>query len=197
MVTQYIVTMVTCPPSISLYNFGEHIEEPSPPPRYQNNIEMTGNLLSTGGVNLDKFFEDVEATKDDLRALETLHNQLQWSHEHSKMLQNAKYVKELRSVVNVLRKKFSDLMNSFNDLCNKTTTEYHKTVQRRYYTSQGEQLNDIENQVNRANSFINRGTTHLHVARPPSISLQNEKERKKVGAEAQGKAIVTEAPLDA
>ncbi|KAI3716619.1 hypothetical protein L1987_67614 [Smallanthus sonchifolius] len=72
-------------------------EENSPPSRHQNNIEMTGNAPSTGGVNLDKFFEDVEAIKDELRALETLHNQLQSSHEHSKTLHNAKSVKELRS----------------------------------------------------------------------------------------------------
>ncbi|KAI3706572.1 hypothetical protein L6452_24403 [Arctium lappa] len=72
-------------------------EEPSPPSRHQNNVEMTGNVPSTGGVNLDKFFEDVEAIKDELRALETLHNQLQSAHEHSKTLHNAKSVKELRS----------------------------------------------------------------------------------------------------
>ncbi|KAK9072720.1 hypothetical protein SSX86_009155 [Deinandra increscens subsp. villosa] len=74
-------------------------EESSPPSRHQNNnnIEMTGNAPSTGGVNLDKFFEDVEAIKDELRALETLHNQLQSSHEHSKTLHNAKSVKEVRS----------------------------------------------------------------------------------------------------
>lgn len=71
-------------------------EEGSPPSRFQN-VEMTGNAPSTGGANLDKFFEDVEAIKDELRALETLHNQLQSSHEHSKTLHNAKSVKELRS----------------------------------------------------------------------------------------------------
>ncbi|KAL8227137.1 hypothetical protein R6Q57_016969 [Mikania cordata] len=70
-------------------------EENSSPSRY--NIEMTGNAPATGGVNLDKFFEDVETIKDELRALETLHNQLQSSHEHSKTLHNAKSVKELRS----------------------------------------------------------------------------------------------------
>lgn len=77
-------------------------EEGSPPQpsrfqKDQNNVEMTGNAPSTGGVNLDKFFEDVEAIKDELRALETLHNQLQSSHEHSKTLHNAKSVKEVRS----------------------------------------------------------------------------------------------------
>lgn len=64
-------------------------EEQSPPA----DIEM-GN---TGGVNLDKFFEDVEAIKDELRDLETLYSQLQSAHEQSKTLHNAKAVKELRS----------------------------------------------------------------------------------------------------
>ncbi|KAI5679652.1 hypothetical protein M9H77_00879 [Catharanthus roseus] len=52
---------------------------------------------STGGVNLDKFFEDVEVIKDELRDLETLYSQLQTAHEQSKTLHNAKAVKELRT----------------------------------------------------------------------------------------------------
>ncbi|KAI7990336.1 Syntaxin-121 [Camellia lanceoleosa] len=48
-------------------------------------------------VNLDKFFEDVEAIKDDLRDLETLYHNLQTSHEQSKTLHSAKAVKDLRS----------------------------------------------------------------------------------------------------
>lgn len=57
-----------------------------------HSIEMT-----TGGVNLDKFFEDVEAIKDELRDLETLYTQLHSSNEQSKTLHNAKAVKELRT----------------------------------------------------------------------------------------------------
>lgn len=57
-------------------------------------IEM-GDI--TGGVNLDKFFEDVEAIKDELKGLEKLYSQLQTSHEKSKTLHNAKTVKDLRS----------------------------------------------------------------------------------------------------
>ncbi|CAK9152963.1 unnamed protein product [Ilex paraguariensis] len=59
-------------------------------------IQMT-NSPSTGGVNLDKFFEDVEAIKDELRDLETLYSQLQTANEQSKTLHNAKSIKDLRS----------------------------------------------------------------------------------------------------
>ena len=59
-------------------------------------VQMTSSV-STGGVNLDKFFEDVEGIKDDLRELELLHASLQSAHEQSKTLHNAKSVKDLRS----------------------------------------------------------------------------------------------------
>ena len=52
---------------------------------------------STGGVNLDKFFEDVESIKEELKELERLNQNLQSSHEHSKTLHNARAVKDLRS----------------------------------------------------------------------------------------------------
>ncbi|KAL3623447.1 hypothetical protein CASFOL_032263 [Castilleja foliolosa] len=62
------------------------------PPQRSNSIEMT-----TGGVNLDRFFEDVEAIKEELSDLETIYTQLQSSHEQSKTLHNSKSVKDLRS----------------------------------------------------------------------------------------------------
>ncbi|CAN4089647.1 unnamed protein product [Withania somnifera] len=52
---------------------------------------------TTSGVNLDKFFKDVEAIKDDLKGLEKLYGQLQSANEKSKTLHNAKAVNELRS----------------------------------------------------------------------------------------------------
>ncbi|KAL3652594.1 hypothetical protein CASFOL_000681 [Castilleja foliolosa] len=59
------------------------------PPQRSNSIEMT-----TGGVNLDRFFEDVEAIKEELSDLETIYTQL---HEQSKTLHNSKSVEDLRS----------------------------------------------------------------------------------------------------
>lgn len=65
------------------------------PPHDSHTIEMSNT--NNGGVNLDKFFEDVEAIKDELKELETLYGQLQTANEKSKTLHNAKAVKDLRA----------------------------------------------------------------------------------------------------
>ncbi|XP_058114355.1 syntaxin-124-like [Magnolia sinica] len=48
-------------------------------------------------VNLDRFFEDVENVKDDMRGVERLHKRLQEANEESKTAHNAKTMKEIRS----------------------------------------------------------------------------------------------------
>ncbi|XP_010557974.1 PREDICTED: syntaxin-121-like [Tarenaya hassleriana] len=50
-----------------------------------------------GGVNLDKFFEDVESVKGELKELDRLSDTLQLCHEQSKMIRDANAVKDLRS----------------------------------------------------------------------------------------------------
>ncbi|KAF3451558.1 hypothetical protein FNV43_RR07653 [Rhamnella rubrinervis] len=48
-------------------------------------------------ANLDRFFEDVENVKDEMRSVEKLYRKLQESNEESKIIHNAKTMKELRS----------------------------------------------------------------------------------------------------
>ncbi|XP_010278416.1 PREDICTED: syntaxin-124-like [Nelumbo nucifera] len=56
-----------------------------------------GGDASGEGVNLDKFFEDVENVKEDMRNVEKLYKRLQESNEESKTVHNAKTMKDLRS----------------------------------------------------------------------------------------------------
>ncbi|XVF76074.1 hypothetical protein PTKIN_Ptkin13bG0237000 [Pterospermum kingtungense] len=77
-------------------SFSRFRSEEASPDHDHRVIQMT-HQSSTGGVNLDKFFEDVESIKDDLRELERLNANLSSSHEQSKTLHNAKSVKELRA----------------------------------------------------------------------------------------------------
>ncbi|XP_045795850.1 syntaxin-121-like [Trifolium pratense] len=59
-------------------------------------IEMAGNSTATPQT-LEKFYEEVEAVKKQLKELDQLHINLRNSHEKSKKLHSAKTVKELRS----------------------------------------------------------------------------------------------------
>lgn len=56
-------------------------------------IEMGGDV----GANLDKFFEDVEKIKEDLKEIEELQRKLRAAHEESKTVHKVGVVKALRS----------------------------------------------------------------------------------------------------
>lgn len=63
-----------------------------------HDIEMgPTTTTTTGGANLDQFFQEVEVLKEQLRDLETLYNQLKSANEQSKTLHNVNSIKELRS----------------------------------------------------------------------------------------------------
>lgn len=51
----------------------------------------------TESVNLDKFFEDVENVKEDMKGVERLYKALQEANEECKTAHNAKTMKQLRS----------------------------------------------------------------------------------------------------
>ncbi|MQM19447.1 hypothetical protein Taro_052454 [Colocasia esculenta] len=58
-------------------------------------VQMTGG--TAGGANLDKFFEDVEGIKDELKEVERLHRSLRESNEAGKSLHDAAAVRSLRA----------------------------------------------------------------------------------------------------
>ncbi|GKV45908.1 hypothetical protein SLEP1_g52935 [Rubroshorea leprosula] len=53
------------------------------------------------GVNLDKFFVDVENVKEDMKGVERLYKALQDANEESKTVHNAKTMKELRARMDI------------------------------------------------------------------------------------------------
>ncbi|KAL6553551.1 hypothetical protein OROGR_007393 [Orobanche gracilis] len=63
--------------------------------RYQDDLEA--GAARTEGINLDKFFEDVEAVKKDMSDVEKLYKRLQESNEECKTVHNATTMKDLRS----------------------------------------------------------------------------------------------------
>lgn len=67
--------------------------------RDADGVQMTGNSSSSpaAGANLDKFFEDVEAIKDELKEVERIQRRLHESNEASKTLHAASAVHDLRA----------------------------------------------------------------------------------------------------
>ncbi|WOL15317.1 syntaxin-121-like [Canna indica] len=66
----------------------------------RHDVEFGGGgdveMAAGGGANLDRFFEDVEAIKDELREVERLHHGLHEANEGSKTLHEASAVRALR-----------------------------------------------------------------------------------------------------
>ncbi|XP_072960022.1 syntaxin-124-like [Typha angustifolia] len=58
---------------------------------------MPADDFGKESINLDKFFEDVENVKDDLRSLEKLYRRLQDANEETKTAHTARTVKDLRA----------------------------------------------------------------------------------------------------
>ncbi|KAI7999959.1 Syntaxin-124 [Camellia lanceoleosa] len=63
---------------------------------YLDDVEI-GRQAGNEEGNLDRFFEDVENVKEDMRDVEKLYKKLQESNEESKTVHNAKTMKELRA----------------------------------------------------------------------------------------------------
>ncbi|OWM82592.1 syntaxin-121-like [Punica granatum] len=78
-------------------SFSRFRSEHSPAHPVSGDLEMSQPGGGGAGVYLDKFFEDVESIKEELRELETVQGELQSSHEKSKTLHDAKAVRELRA----------------------------------------------------------------------------------------------------
>ncbi|KAJ4758913.1 syntaxin [Rhynchospora pubera] len=60
-------------------------------------VQMTGHAAAAAGASLDRFFEDVEAIKDELKEIDRLQKSLEESNEKGKTLHNASAVKSLRA----------------------------------------------------------------------------------------------------
>jgi syntaxin 1B/2/3 len=67
--------------------------------KYADVQPSTGDMEAGGEsvVNLDKFFEEVEAVKEDMRGLEGMYKRLQSANEESKTAHDARAVKAIRS----------------------------------------------------------------------------------------------------
>ncbi|KAL5720659.1 hypothetical protein ACHQM5_013305 [Ranunculus cassubicifolius] len=81
----------------SFSRFKSEPDHNASPPRQTGPVTGGAVQMSAMGANLDKFFEDVETIKDELKEIETLYQKLHHSHEQLKTIHNAKQIKDLRS----------------------------------------------------------------------------------------------------
>jgi syntaxin 1B/2/3 len=68
--------------------------------KYADAPQTAGGDMEAGGetvANLDKFFQDVEAVKEDIQGFEALYKRLQATNEETKTAHEARAVKALRS----------------------------------------------------------------------------------------------------
>lgn len=72
-------------------------QEQVSPDNHNHVIEMSSPTTEQAGVHLDRFFEEVEGVKEELKELDRLYESLRVSHEKSKTLHSAKAVKDIRS----------------------------------------------------------------------------------------------------
>ncbi|KAK3007001.1 hypothetical protein RJ639_017362 [Escallonia herrerae] len=64
---------------------------------YMDDLEAGGSKSGNETIDLNRFFQDVENVKEDMKAVENLYRRLQESNEQSKTVHNAKTMKNLRS----------------------------------------------------------------------------------------------------
>ncbi|XP_039060016.1 syntaxin-125-like [Hibiscus syriacus] len=103
---------------------------------------MDNQEAITETVNLDKFFEDVENVKEDLKTMETLY----------KLRVNISEIQERHDAVKEIEKNLLKLHQIFLDMA-------------ALVKAQGHQLNDIKSNVSHACSFVRPGTEQLQEAR--------------------------------
>ncbi|MED6145149.1 hypothetical protein PIB30_022292 [Stylosanthes scabra] len=106
---------------------------------YANDVEAGKET-----INLDKFFEDVENVKEEMRTIEKLYRKKLPGCGPGSSADRTR-----SSVVSGLGKKLKDLMDDFQGLRARMQAEYKETVERRYFTITGEKADEdtIENLI--------------------------------------------------
>ncbi|KAI0527096.1 hypothetical protein KFK09_002694 [Dendrobium nobile] len=150
---------------------GSWVKDPGSP---GSSIQMTrsssgtiGSAAAAGGANLNKFFDDVESIKDELKEIERAHRSLHESNEALKTLHSTAAVRDIRtrmdSDVALALKKAKviklrlesldrsnaanrsapgDQMEAFGELRRRAAAEHREAVARRYYAVTGEEADE-------------------------------------------------------